>query len=93
MKIFQYITIILFALASVFFGCNSIAPPGIANHCDVSDTLHILQMERFNRFSDSMNENNNKALMAAVCHRPDSAMYYLGKSCAYLEMETKELHK
>lgn len=96
LKLTIMIKILVFTiLASMWMGCDMPLHKEGSNKtsCPIHDTLHTLFMERFNRFSDSMNENNNKALMAAASRHPDSAMYYLGKSSAYLEMETKELHK
>jgi hypothetical protein len=59
----------------------------------ISDTLHTLFVQRSNRFSDSFHVNNDKAIMNSIQGHNDSAMYFLGKSLAYLEMESKELKK
>lgn len=89
-KSLQYITILLFALASVWMGCKD-----ITDDCRIrmSDSLHVLSKERFDGFSDSMNSNLNRCLNCIVIGKQDSAMFYSGKSVAYFEMESKELKK
>jgi len=77
-------------LACMWSGCYQINKD-IQEH--VSDTLHTLSKERFDRFSDSFNADNLKSLDFMVTHKYDSSLFYSGKATAYFEMETKELHK
>ncbi len=87
MKLLQYITIILFALASAFFGCRQTNKTIPVTNWTESPPAESPSMVRFFKFSDSFNLNLHKSDMMRVKGKRDSANYYYGKAAAYYEME------
>ncbi len=87
MKAFKYITITLFAIVAVLWGVLVI---GCSNLVKISPHPRDDRSTRFYEVSDSFYRNTDLFLEMNSKHKHDSAMFFLGKQEAYLEMEAKD---